>query len=227
MGVLHVAGATPSGDPTSSYTITIPSGTQTNDVLLLVHGQDGVTTDPSVTDNDTGGNTWTKIIGRSGGTRAGSVWWKRATASTASKTITVSQGSCTSMAGVISVFRGCLESGNPYEGEISEANASANEDMAAITPSVKNTMVILGVIAADDASTSSASATSPATFTLSVEKLSIGGADSAASLWYGLQTAAVTTGTVSWSQTPNSQGSSYLFALKPSIAAGSFLGIFE
>lgn len=88
MAISHIETTLPAGNPTTSFTVTISASTLTNDLLFLtvIHK---ATTNPTVTDNDTGGNTWVLLEAINDGTRSYTVWWKRATSGTASKTVTV------------------------------------------------------------------------------------------------------------------------------------------
>jgi hypothetical protein len=88
MAISHIATSVPTGNPTTSFTMVIDSGTLANDVLLVTAIHKG-TADPTVTDDDSGGNLWAKILEIDDGTRGYSLWWKRATSGTASKTVTV------------------------------------------------------------------------------------------------------------------------------------------
>lgn len=79
-----------SGATTTSFTLVINSGVVAGDILVLCATNRDATADPTVTDDDSGGNTWTKLSNQNADTNgAGTVWWKRATSGTASKTITV------------------------------------------------------------------------------------------------------------------------------------------
>lgn len=88
--ISYIASAVPAGNPTTSYTVVIPASTQADDILVLtnVHKADA---NGTVTDDDTGGNTWALIGPRiAQGAASTAAWWKRATSGTASKTVTVS-----------------------------------------------------------------------------------------------------------------------------------------
>lgn len=88
MAISHIETTVPGGNPTTSFTVTISASTLTDDICIVtaIHK---ATTNPTVTDNDTGGNTWALLEAVNDGTRSYSVWWKRATSGTASKTVTV------------------------------------------------------------------------------------------------------------------------------------------
>ena len=127
MAIAFVDSAVGGTDPTTTTTITIPAGVATGHILILAATNRDATADPTVTDDDSGGNTWAKVTNQNAsGNGAGTVWWKRATSGTASKTVTV-DGMTGSMAAGLAVFSGCRSSGNPYAQVSGEANASADE----------------------------------------------------------------------------------------------------
>lgn len=218
MAISFVDSAIPSANPTTSYTVTIPAGTQTDDILILSNTNRDADTDPAVTDNDTGGNAWAKV----GGTGCGTVWWKRATSGTASKTITAGSqtGSCS---GVLKVYRGC-RLGTPYENVTSEANASGNESHAAITPTRDGCMVVLCIANdSNDLATTTHAATNPSTLSL-IEKLSTGGSDCSNGQAHGIQTgSAGSTGTLSWAQVDGASVS-VVFDLMPALTMTAVAG---
>lgn len=197
MAVSFVASAVPAGNPTTSFTVTIPSETLTGDVLVFAATNRDATADPSVTDNDAGGNAWAKL---GGGATGLTVWWKRATGSTASKTLTAS-GFTGSSAGVVSLFRGVTAAATPYESVTTESNASADESHAGFTPSRNGSMVCLAIAnRTNDISVTTVAATNPASLT-APEKLSTGGSDCSCALARGAQTTAGATGNITWAQT--------------------------
>lgn len=212
----------PTGNPTTGFTVGIGSGVVTDDVLVIsITNRDG-TGDPSVTDNDTGGNAWAKL---GGGATGLSVWWKRATSATASKTVTV--GSCVgSSSGVLAAFRGVTKAATPYENVTTESNASANETHAAISPTRDGCWVFLCVAnRTNDIAIDTQAATSPAVLTELGEKLSTGGSDCANSMAAAEQATAGSTGSITWAQT-DAASVSCVFDLLPAVsmvaAQGSF-----
>lgn len=201
MVALRGAAVVPSGNPTTSFTVVIPSQVLTNDVLfLLVTSRDSTGAGTlSCTDDDSGGNTWTKI-GNSTDHKI-TLWYKRATSATASKTITIANA-VGSSAGVLKCFSGALSSATPYANIVIESNASADESHAGFTPSQANSMICAGVCNTgnDNAVTSLSFATAGAT--TMTEKTSMGGSDCAAAFGHVVQSGGPTgTGTLTWSQT--------------------------
>ncbi len=213
--------AVPTGNPTTSFTVGIQSQVVANDILILSVTNRDADAAPSVTDNDTGGNTWARL---ESGTGCLTVWWKRATSATASKTITVS-GLTGSSSGVLCAFNGC-RLGTPYEAVSYENNASANESHAAITTSRDGAWVVLAIgNDSNDLATDTQAATSPSTITERGEKLSTGGSDCSNTLCAAEKTTAGSTGTITWAQVDGAS-CSCAFALVPAVslttASGSF-----
>jgi hypothetical protein len=198
---LRGAAVVPAGNPTTSFTVVIPSQVLTDDVLFIsVTSRDSTGAGTlSVTDNDTGGNTWTKI-GNSTDHKA-TLWYKRATSATASKTITVANavGSCS---GVLKCFSGASGLTTPYSDVAVETNASGDETCAGFTPANPDSMVCHSIYnyGNDNAVTSHTSANLGALTT--TEKLSTGGLDCACAFGHVLQSGGPSaTGDFTWAQT--------------------------
>ncbi len=195
MAITHHATALASANPTTSHTITIPVGTAAGDVLIYTATNRDATTDPAVSDNDSG--TWLKVGGAATGH---TVWWRRATAATASKTLTAASFTGSS-SGVLSVFRGVTTAATPYENVSPESNISGNVSHAAIAPTRNGSWVVLCIAnRTNDIATSLAIATSPAAIAERGESMSTGGSDCSATLCAAEQATAGTTGTISWTQ---------------------------
>lgn len=220
MALSFNASAVPSGNPTTSFTVTIPAGTIIGDVLFLaITSRDATSgsTDVTVTDNDTGGNTWAVVTNTSD--EKAWIWWKRATSGTASKTITVSN-LVGSGSGVLKVFSGAISTGNPYTDVNTETNASGDETHAAFTPTNDDSMVCVTIhnTGNDNAVTSLAGATLGSLST--VEKLSTGGLDCATAFGHALDAGApTTTGSITWAQT-NGTTYSTRFTIIPAFPIG-------
>lgn len=206
MAIAHRASAVANSTTnTTSLTVTIPASVQANDVLFLVTSNGGATTNPTVTDNDSGGNAWARVGGenRSAGgfNTSGDVYWKRATSGTASKTITVSGCTNTCSAGV-SAFSGVKTTGTPYENVTAEPNISGDKTNAGFTPTTGGSMVCLAVCNTyDDASVGSQSSTDPGTLTELFEHLNTAGHACGTNLSAASQVSAAATGTLTWNQT--------------------------
>jgi len=207
---------------TTSFTLVINSGVAAGNLLVLAAVNRDATANPTVTDNDVGGNTWTMLASQNAATNGAiSVWWKRATANTASKTITVS-GMTGSSCGGVTPFTGASIATTPTTGPFSgttpvgESNASGNEGQAEITTARAGSMVFLvvGCTSNDTLNVTTQAATDPSSLTERFEATSSGGSDCSISLASALKTTAGATGAFSWAQT-NGTGASLAFALLP------------
>jgi hypothetical protein len=206
---------------TTSLTLVINASVAAGDVLVLALVNRDATADPSVSDNE-GAGSWTKLANQNATTNGAlTVWWKRATANTAGKTITATgfTGSC---AGGVTPFRGVSIGTNPFVGTtvVSEANASANETQAQITTLRDGSMVILvvGCTSNDTLNVATQAATDPASLAEKFEGTSTGGNDCSVSLACAVKTTAGATGAFTWTQTDGT-GASIACALLPEVAA--------
>ncbi len=214
MAITHIGTVVDSSNATTTFPLTIPAATEANDVLILSVTNRDAATDPTVTDNDTGGNTWAKV---GGGATGLTVWWKRATSATAGKVVTAAALTGSS-AGVLSVYRGVSLTTTPYENVTTESNISGNETHAAITPTVNGAWVFLCIAnRTDDIATATQAATSPAVLTERGESLSTGGSDCSNTLCSAEQSTAGTTGAITWAQT-DAASISCVFNLIPATA---------
>jgi hypothetical protein len=176
---------------------------QAGDVLVLAATNRDATADPSVTDNDAGGNTWTKIKNQNAATNgAGTLWTKRVTSGTASKTITVS-GMTGSMSCVLVYYRGCSAGSVFANPAVGESNASGDESQAAYTTVAGGSWVIhtVHVTSNDTLNPGNRTATSPASIPEVAEHASSGGNDCSTSYAAASKPAAGSTGTISWAMT--------------------------
>jgi hypothetical protein len=213
---LRGAAVVPTGNPTTGFTVSIPASVVAGDLCFLtVTSRDSVGAGSlGVTDNDTGGNTWTKFANSTD--HKATVWWKRATAATASKTVTVA-GAVGSSSGVLKCFEGGDSGATPYSNVVVETNASGNETHATFTASQADSMLCAAIFnyANDNAVTSLTSANLGAFTT--TEKLSTGGSDCACAFGHLLDSgAASATGAITWAQT---DGTTYsiTWAIKPAL----------
>lgn len=195
--------AVPTGNPTTTGTVVVPAGTASGEPLgVWITSRDSVGAGTlTVTDNDTGGNTWTKLTNSTD--HRASFWGKRATSGTAGKTVTVSNA-VGSLSFALVVFTGAIASGDWWANLAVETNASTDETHAGITPAVADAFVWLSVhnYANDNAVTTPATATNPGALnTLSIEKLSTGGSDCGCHVAGKAQVgAAAATGNFTWAQ---------------------------
>jgi hypothetical protein len=192
-----IASAIPAGAPTTSFTIVIPAVLE-RDALILAAVNRNATTDPSVTDDDTGGELWQKL---GGGATGLSVWGKRATSATSGKTVTCT-GFTNSSAGALVVYRGGVATGNFFQNLSTESNASGNVTHAGFTPSLNGSEVVLVVAnRTNDLAVTSQSSTSPGALAARAAMLSTGGNDCSISIASATQATAGATGNLTWSQT--------------------------
>lgn len=201
-----------SGANTTGFTLVINSAVVAGDILLLGVTNRDSTADPTVVDNDSG--TWLKVHNQNANTNGAiTVWWRRATSATASKTITVS-GCTGSASGVVTPYVGALAVGTPYGTPAGEANASANETQVGITTTRPGSFACLfvGCTSNDTLNVSTYVATDPATLAERGEGVSSGGSDCSMAHASAVRSAAGATGNISWSQT-NGTGASAAFEL--------------
>lgn len=213
--------AFPAGNPTTGGTGVIDAAVQAGDLLyvsLTSRDHLAATAYPTVTDNDTGGNTWTRFGESLDGSRKLTVWRKRATSGTAGKTITIA-GCVGSCAAVLKCFSGGDTGATPETNIVAETNASANETHAGFTPTNADSMIcaVIGNVANDNAITG-LTCTTPGAFT-STEKLSTGGSDCANQFGHALQSGGPTaTGAINWTQATDGISHSIVWAIAPAAA---------
>lgn len=193
----------------TAFSLTIPSGTQTGDLLyLLMVSRDHTagTGFPTCTDNDTGGNLWARYAASAD--RKLQVYAKIATSGTASKTVTVN-GSVGSTTGGLSVFSGVNTAvgsigmtGSAVEAHISGAESATEwTDIGEI-----GTYVVFGLInATNDTGIEVTNAAGTKAGDLEPElwsAISTGGND-CYSIFFGKMRTVndLNNGTVTWSQT--------------------------
>lgn len=211
---LRGSAVVPSGNPTTSFTVVIPSQVVTGDACFLLACSRDSTGLGSITctDDDSGGNTWS-LIGNSTDHKL-TLWYKRATSATASKTVTFA-GAVGSSSGVLKCFSGATLDGDPYTNvSTPESNASGDETNAGFTPSFASSMICAGVVNTgnDNAVTSMSFATAGAT--TMTEKLSMGGNDCATAFGHVAVAGGPTgTGNLTWAQT-NGTTVSIVWAIK-------------
>lgn len=223
------ASAVPAGNPTTSFTVVIPSAVLAGDLLVIAftsRDHTSATAHPTVTDNDTGGNTWTVTALSADRKHLRAV--KRATSGSAGKSVTVA-GCVGSASGVLSAWSGTDTSGDPTTNLSTETNASGDEAHAGFTPTAADSMLRLFVTnyTNDNAITTPATANHGAM--TGTEKLSTGGSDCATHDAHDLATGSTATGSITWAQATNAATYSTVWALKPTVAdtalAGSSAGV--
>lgn len=221
MAVTHVGNAAHNElDPTTSCTVTIPA-CNVDDILEIDATNRNANVDLSVTDDDTGGNAWALMIRQPADTdnRSGQVWWKRATAGTSGKTVTVA-GATNSICAAINVYRGVDTGATPYEGVNGEKNASGDNDNAGSTVSAGSMVVGIVFHPLNNQAATDFLATDPSALTLRQHAESSGGSDCAVDHASAVRATAGATGTVSWTK-PANIACSVVFAWKEAVAANA------
>jgi hypothetical protein len=216
VNLTFIASAVPGGNNlTTNFSITIPT-VLTDDLLILACTNRDSTNPPTITDTDTGGNTWTK---KTSATSKGTLWYKRATSATSGKLVG-GAGFTGSSSGVLIVLRGAMATGDPFANYTLEDNISGNEIHNGFTTPENGCWVGLAVHNLDNLSVSASSTTSPGALTEGTEKTSTGGNDSGTSLMGLLQVTAAATGNITWAQT-NGVTVSQAFAIRPYQPSGT------
>lgn len=221
---LRGSAVVPTANPTTGFSVAVDAAVLSGDWLELAftsRDHTSGTAMPTVTDNDTGGNTWT--VTALSADRKALVARKRATSGTAGKTVTVA-GCVGSTSGVLKAWSGTDTSADPVTDQALETNASGDESHAGFTPTNAGSMVCAAIFnyANDNAVTTLSFATLGAT--TMTEKLSTGGLDCATAFGHALQSGGPSaTGTLTWAQT-NGTTYSVVWALKPLAADTALAG---
>lgn len=206
-------------DPTTSCTLTIPAGTQADDIIVIGATNRNAAADLSVSDDDTGGNAPALLMKQLADTdnRSGQVWWKRATSGSAGMTITIA-GATNSVAAGLTVYRGADTGATPWEAAAGEKNASGDETQAAITVSDGSMVCLFIFNTLNDITPSSQACTDPGALTERFNALSAGGSDCGVNHASALKSGAGGTGAFTWAQADNI-GCSIAFGLKAAATA--------
>lgn len=205
---------------TTSFTVVIPADVQDGDLLVLcVINRNGAGTDPTVVDDDTGGNTWTKFAGDANG--KATIWRKFATSGTASKTITVS-GCLDSSTGGVDAYSGA-DTTTPLTNLTTSANASGVESVSGFTPSFADEFICFAIFNHENNNvTDTQACTDPGVLTERYDAGSTGGSDcqvtSASRVQVGGPTA---TGNFTWNQVDGAT-ITHAFAISPVQAASGW-----
>jgi len=216
MAITHVQSVAGSTTATTSDTIVIPT-VEAGDFLMLGCTNKGATAAPTVEDDDTGGNTWTRLDGTA--TNGASVWYKRATLDTSGKSVTAS-GFTTSCAVGLSVYRGLDSPDLPIENLSVQVLGSGVETVAGMTPTRDGSLICFFTMNRNVAtSVGTPTATNPATLDERYDVVhSTAGELCAIEHASAVQTTAGPTGSISWTQT-NSGHITITFDLMPPLVA--------
>ena len=216
VGVRGFAVSTPT-TATTTWTLTIPTSVVAGDeleVCAVSRDHTAGTALPTLTDDDTGGNTWT--LQSNSTDRKALVWRKTATSGTAGKTVTLAGAVGSSCGGLIALVR--TASGDPMTNLVLEDNASGNETHAGFTPDEDNSMVVVAVfnVANDNVVSDGTWATLGVAEEEIVRAESTGGSDCGLDIYATLQPGTATgTGAFTWAQT-NQVTVTISWAVKPS-----------
>lgn len=214
MAISFIGNALGGTTTTTSFSITLPT-TAADDIIILEFCHRG-------TGNGTVGGTYSggaftlkhsQTFG--GGLFSGKTYWSRATGNHSGQTVTGS-GLTNSCAAIITIYRGCVASGDPLADAtvVGEENASGNETQAQITTSTDGAWVVLVVVNSPDLAVSSQAATDPSTLAERAERLSTGGTDSSIAHASDAKATAGATGSFTWAQTNGASGS-WAYAIIP------------
>lgn len=219
MGVAFRAGIASTGANTTSFTLVIPASVVTGDLLILsVTSRNHTNLDayPTVVDNDTGGNAWTRHTTAESSDRKATTWTKVATAGTAGKTITVS-GCIDSCGGALAAYSGHWLGGDPITNVVIESNIAGDETHAGFTPDFTDSFIVfLHHNTQDDVNIgpTSLTCTNPGAITHRASWGTLGGLDSAGGHYSALQTGLAATGAFTWTQIDTST-ITITFAIRP------------
>lgn len=216
VAVTPVTSAAATGNPTTSFTVTLPAvATQAGDILVLEYGHRG-TGDATLGGTYTG-PAFTEKHDQQFASSAfsGKTLYSRATGDHQGQTITGS-GLTNSCAAIVTVYRGALASGDPLADAtiVGEQNASGDETQAEITTATDGAWVVLVVANSPDVGVSTQACTSPGTLTERAEKQSTGGTDFSISHASAEKATAGATGAFTWAQINGASGS-WAYAIQP------------
>lgn len=209
---LRGAAVTPTGNPSTGFSVTIPSAVVAGDVgFITVTSRDNLNPllGPTISDNDTGGNAWAVLLQSLDG--KATTWWKRATSGTASKSVTIASavGSCS---GVMKWFSGVDAGATPYTNAVEESNASGDESHAGFTPGT-GSMCCAAVFNYNNDNSVTNLSFATIGLTTATEKTSNAGND-CANIFGHAPLSSASTGTLTWSQT-DGVTYSHVWAIKP------------
>jgi hypothetical protein len=207
MAISHVNSVAGAANQTTTCTVTLNFATAANDILFAAFTNGGADTDPSSisgTTVSTGGLTFAKVQSLGGGATTdlnGSLWWARATGDHNGQTV-IANGMTNSSAGVVTVLRGCLSSGNPWGNTGQVLNASGTNTLAAIDAAGnKGAWLLLSLHADDNIADASQAATDPLVITERADHSSAGGVDTNCSISAAAMSGSGSTGGMSWANT--------------------------
>jgi hypothetical protein len=210
------------GGETTGGKILIPSTVTTgHDLYCMITSRDhgNSAAHPTCVDTDTTGNTFA-LLGATG-SRKGSLYWKKATAGTGGKLITIA-GALGSCAAGLSVYSGGFPSVDPTTDWVADTISTGTTLADAFTPSFQSSMVCLAVFHYfNDNSANTVVATNPASLTTRFTYLSTGGSDCGVTHASSFQTGLTTTGPITWTDSSAATKTVMTWAIRPSVVTES------
>lgn len=213
MPVAPIGSALSGNNTTTSFSITLPP-TEAGDIVVLEFTHRG-------TADGTIGGTFTETLTKkheqlyASSAFSGQTYWARCVGDHDGETISVT-GLTNSCAGIVTIYRGALATGDPLAAAtiVGEANASGNETQAQITTTVDGAYVVLVVANSPDVAVTSPACTSPGALNIEAEKLNAGGTDTSICHASAEKATAGATGAFTWAQTNGASGS-WAYAIEP------------
>lgn len=207
-------------DPTTNGTFTIPSTVQTGDLLIVTLLTRNCSAIASVTDDDSGGNTWTRLVALDAGDGlTHHTWYKFATSGTASKTVSwTSDAGCS--IGVLSAYSDAFAA-TAMQNPSVESNASGDETHAGFVPAFADSMICLTTINPNISSAVTVPSTAnPGALTSRAEDFSTGGGFNIGVMHASARQSGgpTSTGTFSWAQV-NAASESIVYSIRPAVGA--------
>lgn len=206
MAITYVGAGSGAGS-SGSITPTLPSGWAVDDIfLLLVETLGGQT--PSAPSG------WTQAGNTEGDDTQGTLFWRRAESGDSNPTVSDS-GNHT--IGLITAWRGCKTTGNPWEAIQASSNASFNTSVSAtgVTTLGTDRMIVMCTTAGDDSTYSSWACSSLESVTEAAEYNSTAGQDGAVAFAYGIKATAGATGSFTATISTSEDEANFVLALEP------------
>jgi len=187
---------------TTEFTITKPTGTVDDDILIMVVGMNQTTDLGSLPAG------WERFAQTLNTNSAGFLAWKRASSEGASYNVTGFSGIV--RAGLMA-FSGCTDVGTPLEASAGRANSTTTRGTDGITTTVTGAAIISAAVVTANVDVSLWTATDPATLT---ERLSTGQTGLSVSAASDVQSVAGPTGATSYSHS-NNENTGFVCSLSP------------
>ena len=200
-----------------------------NNILVLAVTNRDADADVTVTDDETGGNAWTKLKRQAADTNgSGLIYWKRTVTTDATIQVDV-EGGTGSTSLVLTGYTGAAKtSANPFSQTtiVGEANASGNLTQAQINVIVPGSMIIFTLhgTSNDTLAFGAEACDTPGALVEEGEGLSSTGSDCCVALSDGIKSAAGNTGAFTWTMGTAGTTASIACALEPELPPTVALG---